>query len=101
MTPGVPSRDYHSLLSLHHGMRLRRHLRGEDDHCDVVADAPTVEHWPERHEDQRLLRESLLCVGPLPDALLIMYQALFRDRPHLRGMFPGSILAQRERLTAY
>ncbi|WP_432835668.1 globin domain-containing protein [Dactylosporangium sp. CA-092794] len=100
MASGLPGGDYHALLGLHHGMRLRRYLNGQTGGSTVVAGAPTVESWPQRQDDQRLLRESLACLDPLPDALLFMYGALFRDRPHMRGMFPGSIHVQRDRLTA-
>jgi NAD(P)H-flavin reductase/hemoglobin-like flavoprotein len=96
--------DYHSLLGLHHSIRLRRSLRGDvPDAPDAqawypVEHAPTINSWPERAEDQRLLRESLDALEPLDETLGHLYTALFRDRPFLRPMFPQSLLTQRERL---
>lgn len=95
--------SYHDLLDLHHSLLLRRSMRGETSilRGDGRAGDPAARlaAWTERLDDQRLLRESLPLVEPLPDTLTHLYTALFRDNPHLRSLFPGSITAQRERLT--
>lgn len=79
-------------------MRLRRSMRG-DAHTDPGRSiAQLLEAWPQRLADQRLLRESLAVLGPLPEAFAHLYPALFRDRPHLRTLFPDALDAQRDRL---
>lgn len=92
--------DYHSLLELHHSLRLRRSLRGEGadrhEHPDYLAERLAA--WSQRLDDQRLMRESLPLIDPLTDALTHLYSSLFATAPHLRSLFPGSIEAQRERL---
>lgn len=110
MAQGGNGNDYHSLLSLHHALRLRRHLRGATEAAPAAGnhpnsgaarpgiDAPTPASWPQRRSDQRLLQESLAILDPLEDTLLKFYTALLRDRPYLRSLFPESIMAQRERL---
>ena len=93
-------RDYHSLLDLHHSMRLRRSLRGEGPTRSESADylAERLAAWTQRLDDQRLMRESLPLIEPLTDALTHLYASLFATAPHLRALFPGSLDAQRERL---
>ena len=46
------------------------------------------------------VRESLVVLEPLKDALLDLYTRLFGNHPYMRRLFPGSIMAQRERLKA-
>jgi len=93
-------RDYHSLLDLHHSIRLRRSLRGEGPHRSDDTDylGERLAAWPERRDDQRLMRESLPLLEPLTDTLTHLYTSLFATGPHLRALFPGSLAAQRERL---
>lgn len=98
--PGVRN-DYHSLLNLHHSMLLRRSMRGgpvpksQDGQAVALLDA-----WPQRLTDQRLLRESLALVEPFSDTAMDLYTTLFRDGPHLRPLFPSSLVAQRDHLVS-
>jgi NAD(P)H-flavin reductase/hemoglobin-like flavoprotein len=91
--------SYHDLLGLHHSMLLRRSMRGEGPARDerTASAAALLAAWPQRVDDQRLLRESLALLEPLTDTLTHLYVALFRDGPHLRSLFPESLAAQRDR----
>ncbi|MFS8478280.1 MAG: globin domain-containing protein [Micromonosporaceae bacterium] len=91
--------NYHDLLGLHHSMLLRRRLRGVGvDSTDWHGHVATLlAAWPQRLADQRVLRESLPTVQPLAETVGDLYSALFRDRPHLRNLFPESLQAQQER----
>jgi NAD(P)H-flavin reductase/hemoglobin-like flavoprotein len=73
-------------------------MRGDTRGSTGKSITQLLEAWPERLADQRLLRESLAVLRPLPDAFAHLYPALFRDRPHLRALFPDSLDAQRGRL---
>ncbi|MFD2767057.1 globin domain-containing protein [Micromonospora eburnea] len=92
--------DYHDLLGLHHSMLLRRKMRGDGPapYEGQASAGALLATWPQRADDQRLLRESLALLEPLTDALTYLYAALFRDGPHLRSLFPDSLAAQRDRL---
>lgn len=100
MREGSHDKDYHDLLGLHHSILLRRSLRGDGpvagDQSEYVA--ALLAAWPQRLSDQRLLRESLALLEPLAVTLAHLYAALFRDRAHLRSLFPDSLAAQRDRL---
>ncbi|MEV5767471.1 globin domain-containing protein [Micromonospora sp. NPDC052213] len=90
--------DYHDLLGLRHSMMLRRRMRGDGpapDEREASAGA-LLAAWPQRVNDQRLLRESLALLEPLTDTLTYLYAALFRDGSHLRSLFPDSLAAQRD-----
>lgn len=80
-------------------MRLRRSLRGDAPaRADTGSITTLLANWPQRLADQRLIRESLAVLEPLNDALAYLYPVLFRNGPHLRGLFPDSLDAQRHRL---
>ncbi len=101
-------KDYHSLLSLHHSMQLRRRIQSGvgnirrnpsgTSHSEIPSWAPTPDDWPQRADDQRLLQESLAVLDPLEEALGLLYTTLFAERPFLRVMFPDSLMTQRQRL---
>jgi len=99
--PGARN-DYHSLLGLHHSMLLRRSMRGGGRGVGDPAErtATLLDGWPQRLADQRLMQESLVTVEPFGETLMYLYTVLFRDAPHLRSLFPDSIVAQRDQLSA-
>ena len=80
-------------------MQLRRRMRGGDpDSTDWLERvAALLAAWPQRLADQQLLRESLPTVEPLAETVGYLYDALFRDNPQLRSLFPDSLQAQQER----
>ncbi|HEX6968494.1 MAG TPA: globin domain-containing protein [Micromonosporaceae bacterium] len=90
--------DYHELLDLHHALRLRRTIGRVQAAGKGRSAAELLATWPQRLTDQRHLRESLVLLEPLGDTLAHLYGKLFRDRPHLRALFPDSLDAQRDRL---
>ncbi|GAB2964197.1 FAD-binding oxidoreductase [Micromonospora polyrhachis] len=94
--------DYHSLLGLHHSMLLRRSMRGGGRGIGDPAErsAMLLDGWPQRLSDQRMMQDSLSIVEPFGDTLMYVYTVLFRDSPHLRSLFPDSIVAQRDQLSA-
>jgi hemoglobin-like flavoprotein len=52
-----------------------------------------------RAEDHRLLNESLNLVAPVAhDLVAAFYHRLFTDYPQVRGMFPGNMEPQQEKL---
>ncbi len=109
MNKARDAEPYHSLIDLHHLMRLRRSLRGEhmgasaesrvpDGQWRPEAYAPTLDNWPERLDDQWLLRESLRLLEPVGETLVHLYPLLFEHKPYLRPLFPQSLEAQKGRL---
>ncbi len=98
-TSKSPTHGYHDLLGLHHSIVLRRRMRGDGPTPDgqEASVRTLLAAWPERVEDQRLLRESLALLEPLTDTLTHLYTALFRDGAHLRSLFPDSLATQRDR----
>ncbi|MGW0432856.1 globin domain-containing protein [Micromonospora sp. NPDC003197] len=101
MTEPEARNDYHSLLGLHHSMLLRRSMRGGGRGIGDPAErsAALLDGWPQRLNDQRLMQESLAVVQPFGDTLMYLYTLLFRDSPHLRTLFPDSLIAQRDQLS--